>query len=365
MRHLQALLAGAEDNLRMTRSMVVTGASSGIGEALAQLAASRGWSVLAVARRVDRLNELAKIERIRTLAIDVLAKDAPGRIVSEAVRAYGQVDVVVNMAGAAAPGHLLAQSDAQIERQWQLHVAAPLRLARASLGHVLARGGGFVFVGSGLARVPAPGYGAYASAKAAIRAAAIQLRRELHADGIFVMYVDPGVVDTEFSTASGMVEQQAWWHGKPEHVAARILRGIERRSSRVNASPIQTAGTVFGEWFPAIADVAMSSLVTPPSAASQTEQAPIAPYEESASDFDSAIEPVRRRMERVRLPESFVRDLLAAGGTIEFNETAVRWAGMPNKNERAALAEVFESLAAAGFLQSTGEDRWKVLRTPW
>ena len=321
--------------------------------------------MLAVARRADRLNELARTEGIRTLPLDVLAKDAPARIVSEAVRAYGQIDVVVNMAGAAAPGHLLAQSDAQIDRQWQLHVGAPLRLARASLGHVLARHGGFVFVGSGLARVPAPGYGAYASAKAAIRAAAIQLRRELRGDDIFVTYVDPGVVDTEFSSASGMVEQTAWWHGKPDSVAARILRGIDRRSARVNASPLHTVGTVFGEWFPAIADAAMSSFVTPPNI-----EPPQPPSDEpevaaiSASDFDAAIEPVRRRMERVRLSESFVRDLLVPDATLEFNETAMRWAGMPNKNERAALADVFAALATAGFLQSTGEDRWKVLRTP-
>jgi NADP-dependent 3-hydroxy acid dehydrogenase YdfG len=184
------------------RSIIITGASSGIGAALAKRAAAAGWDVLAVARRDDRLREMAQGTKIRTLALDVVAKDAPGRIVSEAVRAFGQIDVVANLAGAAAPGHLLAQTETEIERQWQLHVAAPLRIARASLGHVLARHGGYVFIGSGLARVPAPGYGAYASAKAAVRAAAIQLRRELKADDMFVMYVDPGVVDTEYSTAS-------------------------------------------------------------------------------------------------------------------------------------------------------------------
>lgn len=346
------------------RTIVITGASSGIGAALSMQAAEKGWNVLAVARRADRLSELIRNSSIRTLALDVVAKDAPGRIVTEAVRAFGQIDVVANLAGAAAPGHLLAQTDAEIERQWHLHVAAPLRIARASLGHVLSRHGGYVFIGSGLARVPAPGYGAYASAKAAIRAAASQLRRELRSDGVFVTYVDPGVVDTEFSQASGMQEQPAWWHGKPERVAAAILRGIERRASRVNASWFHTAGTVFGEWFPSIADAAMSTLVTPPRSEPEAESAPVSSEDEALEPFDVILEPVRRRMERVNLPEAFVRNLLVPETVVELNDAAMQWAGMPNKNERAALAEVLGVLEQAHFLENMGEDRWKVLRSP-
>jgi hypothetical protein len=67
-------------------------------------------------------------------------------------------------------------------------------------------------------------------------------------------------------------------------------------------------------------------------------------------------------MERVKLPESFVRSLLVAGATIDLNEAAMRWAGMPNKNERAALHEVLEALATAGYLQTESEDEWTVLR---
>jgi len=59
---------------------------------------------------------------------------------------------------------------------------------------------------------------------------------------------------------------------------------------------------------------------------------------------------------------SFVRELLAPGTEIDLNEAAMRWAGMPNKNERAALREVLDALARAGFLQPEGEERWRVLR---
>ncbi len=347
------------------RSIIVTGASSGIGAALAKLCIERGWNVLAVARRAERL---AALQGSKTLALDVTARDAPARIVEAAMREFGTIDIVVNNAGVAQPGPLLEQSDAAIEAQWQLHVAAPLRIARAALPHVRAARGGFVFFGSGLARVPAPGYGAYAPAKAAIRAAAIQLRRELRADGVFVTYVDPGVVDTEFSVASGMQPNPAWWHATPERVAARILRGISRRAARVNAVGWQTAGTVLGEWFPSLADAAMSSLVTPParSDASLVADAGVpasVTIAEERHPFDAALDPVRRRMERVNLPERFVRDLLEVNSEIVLHDAAMRWAGMPNKNERAALLEVLSALESAGYLGRIGEERWNVLFT--
>lgn len=350
------------------RTIVVTGASSGIGAALAREARARGWNVLAVARRGERLQQLSRETGCATFVADVIARDAATRIVSEAIQQFGRIDVVVNNAGAADAGMLLEQSDTQVDRQWALHVAAPIRLARAALAHVEAAGGGFVFVGSGLARVPAPGYGAYASAKAAVRAASIQLRRELRARGVFVTYVDPGVVDTEFSHASGMESHPAWWHAKPHRVATRILDGVERRAARVNAVPWQTAGTVAGEWFSFLADRALASLVTAPAAPRPVQQEPIPPQPASpatdANGFDDALEPLRRRMERVKLPAPFVRSLLVPETTIDANDAAMRWAGMPNKNERAALTEVLEALEAASYLERAGEFQWRVLRAP-
>ncbi len=82
------------------------------------------------------------------------------------------------------------------------------------------------------------------------------------------------------------------------------------------------------------------------------------------STFAEALEPVQRRMERVKLPESFVRELLVPETSISLNDAAMRWAGMPNKNERAALHEVLDALAQAGFLQADGAERWRVLRGP-
>ncbi len=289
------------------------------------------------------------------------------------MHAFGRIDVLVNNAGAGAHGDLLAQSDAQIEAQWQLHVGAPLRLSRAALPHLERAHGSLVFLGSGVARVPIPAFGSYAVAKAGIRAAAIQLRRELRSRGVAVTYVDPGVVATEFHGSAAIARPQSIRPVSAERVAAAILRGIERRSATVNAVAWQTAGTVAGEMLGTLADpvverlrmrrVAHDEQQVPapqpgPAPAPQPEPAPHA----AAAPFDDALAPVARRMERVKLPAQFLRDALVPGGTLELNELAMRWAGMPNKNERAALHEALEALAAAGYLESTGEETWSVVR---
>ncbi len=78
--------------------------------------------------------------------------------------------------------------------------------------------------------------------------------------------------------------------------------------------------------------------------------------------FDRALEPLARRMERVKLPMQFLRDALIPGTTLSLNNLAMRWAGMPNKNERAAMREALEALETAGFLEAAGGEAWTVLR---
>jgi short-subunit dehydrogenase len=363
--------------------MIVTGASSGIGRALAFAAVRAGYRVMLVARRQERLEQVAAEigsagGECAYLVADVTDANSPSRIVDATRKAFGRIDVVVNNAGVGAPGTLLEQSDDAIEYQWQLHVAAPLRISRAALRDVRATHGQLVFVGSGLARVPAPGFGAYCAAKAAVRAAAIQMRRELAKDGVAVTYVDPGAVDTEFSHASGMqrAEENGGMAVAPERVARTILRGIERRARRINATPWQTAAVVIGEWFPGVADAAMKRIVDSPAAAPAPSvparrttpalrRAASTPVEETPASldaFDAALAPVARRMERVKLPPAFLRETLVPFNEIELGDLAMRWAGMPNKNERAVLREALDALAGAGYLAASGSETWRVLR---
>ncbi|HYL26525.1 MAG TPA: SDR family NAD(P)-dependent oxidoreductase [Candidatus Nitrosotalea sp.] len=359
--------------------MIVTGASSGIGRALALAAARAGYGVAINARRVGRLEEVATAVRNAggrcvVIAGDVTARQIPARIVETARQEFGRIDVLVNNAGVGAYGPLLEQSDTALEAQWQLHVGAPLRLARLALSDLEKTHGQIFFVGSGVARVPLPNFGAYPLAKAAIRAAAVQLRRELRPRHIAVTYLDPGVVASEFHSASGIVRSMDFT-ASPERIARAILRGITRRAAVVNGVPWQTALTALGEFSGTLADpFVMRGFKTQPAEQCHPDpfdyaqdrlrepQASAVEGPAEPSDFAKALAAVARRMERVKLPPEFLRAALVPGATLELGTLAMRWAGMPNKNERAALREALDALAVAGYLEPMKEETWRVVR---
>lgn len=381
------------------KTMIITGASSGIGHALALRSTRDGFATLLVARNGAALEKLAdKIHAeggmCATLAIDVRDESAAPAIVSTATQRYGRVDVVVNNAGIAAAGQLLEQSDDDLKAQWETHVLAPLRLTRWALPELYKSGGQIFFFGSGVARVPTPGLGGYPAAKAAVRAVATQMRRELRGSGVAVTYVDPGAVDTPFMERAGMQGPPQRLMVPPQTVANRIIRATHTRPLAVNAVPWQTAAVAIGELFPALTDVMLATFpqlagANPITAIEPNENVMLSPSQQGpeanipepvktpletaqewhvsenvpASDFSRALEPVSRRMERVKLPREFIERLLVPGATLDLADVAMRWAGMPNKNERAAVAEVFDALTSADYLRKTGEETWTVVRS--
>lgn len=364
------------------RSVVITGASAGIGRAVALAASRAGYGTILVARRRELLEELAheiagQSGLCETLTLDVCDVRAPELITKAALQRFGRIDVVINNAGVAASGNLAVQSDAAIERQFQTHVFAPLRLVREALPALRESRGQIFFFGSGVARMPIPGLGAYPAAKAAIRAIATQYRRELQRHSVAVTYVDPGAVDTAFMQYAGMKGPPPMLRISAERVARKIVHAFSSRPTRINAVPWQTAAVVAAEWVPALTDLVLAkfpslagadALEAPPAPAMALPQETSAPQEPAVLDepvtmrpFERALEPVRRRMERVKLTPEFIAGMLIPNATLELGEVAMRWAGMPNKNERAALREVLEALASSGYLEKAGDDIWLVV----
>ena len=187
--------------------VLITGASSGFGEATARLLASRGCHLALGARRVDLVKalaeELAQTHGIRTFAglVDTRSTDLVEGFVGEAVEALGGLHVVVANAGLARG---LDKLDSVLEEDWQamLHtnVEGVLRTLKATLPHLRHSGWGHVFfLGSTAGHQVYEGGGAYAASKHAVKAIAQTLRLELCGEPIRVTSVDPGMADTEFS----------------------------------------------------------------------------------------------------------------------------------------------------------------------
>jgi short-subunit dehydrogenase len=381
--------------------IVVTGASSGIGRALALRAARAGYDVVGIGRDRAALDAVvAQVERERgrivTAVFNVADPANAPAIVALARTTFGGIDVLVNNAGHVAVGPISQQSDEALRAQFGVHVIGPLALVREALPLLRASRGHVFMLGSGVARVAVGGLGAYPAAKAATRSATTILRRELHPEGIAVTYVDPGAVDTAFMSRAGMAGAPNEFLTAPEDVARKILIAVGTRPPVLNAVPWQTAFVALAEHLPGITETVLArspdlvgtqgaaavsvepETVTPVAPTATAETIPTAPAEPAepslvppapfaqATDeptLDAALEPVLRRMERVRLRREFVRELLHKGDVLDPNEVALRWAGMPNKNERAATTEVLEALADAKFLARNG-DLYRVLREP-
>jgi NAD(P)-dependent dehydrogenase (short-subunit alcohol dehydrogenase family) len=187
-------------------TVLVTGASSGIGRATAIELAGRGHTVLAAARREKELAELAlQHDSITAVTIDVTdagSVRAAAARVEELTNGYG-VDVLVNSAGYALDGPVEALSGEAVEHQFATNVFGLLSITRAFLPAMRARGSGRVInVSSVVGRVAFPGVGVYSATKHALEALSDALRMELAPFGVSVVLIEPGFVHTDIGDAS-------------------------------------------------------------------------------------------------------------------------------------------------------------------
>ncbi|MFK7989894.1 MAG: SDR family NAD(P)-dependent oxidoreductase [Sandaracinaceae bacterium] len=179
----------------MTGRVLVTGASRGIGRAIAERLLAQGRPVTAVARDEARLSTLS--------GADALAWDlrTPDGVVARAWDDFGPIEGVVYAAGLAEHQRLEHVTEAQLAAALDVHVRAPLRLMQDWVPRLRPSAGSAVFVTSTLASRPAPTTSVYAASKAALEAFVRTWAQELAPDGIRVNAVAPGVVDTDMVRA--------------------------------------------------------------------------------------------------------------------------------------------------------------------
>jgi NADP-dependent 3-hydroxy acid dehydrogenase YdfG len=176
---------------------VVTGASSGIGEATVRSLAAEGFEVVAAARRVERCEEIAREVGGHALRLDVADPES----VAELAESVPEVSVLVNNAGGALGLEPVAEADEENWRQmYETNVMGVMRVTKALLPALERSGDGFVVVVGSVAGVEVyPGGAGYTAAKHAANAVTRSLRLEMLGKPIRVSEVAPGMVETEFS----------------------------------------------------------------------------------------------------------------------------------------------------------------------
>lgn len=185
------------------KSIVITGASAGIGAAMARRLGRDGNKLALAARRADLLQAVARESAPDAIAVvaDVTRREDVERLRDEALRAFGAVDVWINNAGRGISRSVLDLTDADLDEMMLVNVKSALYGMQAIVPHFLERGRGHVInISSFLGRVPIAAHrSAYNAAKAALNALTANLRADVSGKGVEVSLVMPGLVSTEFA----------------------------------------------------------------------------------------------------------------------------------------------------------------------
>jgi NADP-dependent 3-hydroxy acid dehydrogenase YdfG len=235
---------------------IVTGASSGIGAATAEVLARKGALVAVVARRADRLTDLVKrIEaaggRAAAFPADVAQEPEANKAAADVLSRYGRVDILVNSAGIVRPGSVETGDPAHWRESIEINLLAAMYLSRVVLPGMRARGEGHIVnVSSTAGRTIGTGHSAYVASKHAVNAFSEAMRQEVAALGIRVTIVEPGATETEVfasipdTAARAIMNQHITKQGnmRAEDVANAILYALEQPPN-VNVREIWLAPT--------------------------------------------------------------------------------------------------------------------------
>jgi NAD(P)-dependent dehydrogenase (short-subunit alcohol dehydrogenase family) len=185
-----------------SRAVLITGCSSGIGEATALRLAKAGWTVYATARRPETLTTLADAG-CTTLALDVVDEASRQAAVNAVVEAEGAVGVLINNAGYSQSGAVESVPDERVRAQFETNVFGPLALCRLVLPGMRQQGWGKIVQLSSMGgKLTFPGGGLYHATKHSLEALSDAMRFEVKRFGVDVIIIEPGLITTDFGSTA-------------------------------------------------------------------------------------------------------------------------------------------------------------------
>lgn len=219
------------------KTALITGASGGIGGAIALAMAGQGANLVLSGRREDALKKLASSltlkgdARVETIAMDLAETDAAGALIAEAEAKLGGVDILVNNAGLTRDGLLVRMSDADWQQVLEVNLSAVMRLSKAALrGMMKARWGRIIQISSVVGYTGNAGQTNYAASKAALQGFTKSLALEVASRGVTANLIAPGFIETamtdglnEAQTAKALERVPMASMGKPQDIAAAAV----------------------------------------------------------------------------------------------------------------------------------------------
>ena len=216
------------------RTALVTGATGGLGEAIARALAERGAKLVLTGRRTDVLEPLAAELAARSLVADLADLAAVAGVLEESRNA----DIVVANAALPADGPIAEYTEEQIDRALDVNLRAPILMAKAAAESMSARGGGhLVFISSISGKLATHGSALYSATKFGLRGFASALRQDLHDAGVGVSCIFPGPIRDAGMFAQAEVELPRLAATRsPQDVARAVVKAIERNRAEIDVA---------------------------------------------------------------------------------------------------------------------------------
>jgi short-subunit dehydrogenase len=232
--------------------VLLTGATGGLGQAMARALAARGASLVLTGRRTEVLDPLAAETGASVTAVDLADRDAVARLASESA----DVDILVANAALPASGKLGSYSVEEVDRILDVNLRAPIVLAQALVPHMLDRGRGqLVFISSLSGKAASVASSLYSATKFGLRGFALGLRDDLHGKGVGVTTIFPGFIrEAGMFAESGVRLPPGVGTKSPDDVARAVMKAIESDPAEIDVAPLGLrAGVAFAGLAPGIA----------------------------------------------------------------------------------------------------------------
>lgn len=191
----------------MKKTILITGASSGIGRDAAKLFQQKGWNVIATMRSPEKEQELNKLDNVLVTKLDVQDLSSITAAIEQSITRFGHIDALVNNAGYALVGVFESATREQIRKQFDVNLFGLIDVTQAILPHFRSRGSGTIInISSMGGQITFPFGGLYHSTKFAVEGLSESLAHELQPLGIAVKLVEPGSIATNFRGAVDMIK---------------------------------------------------------------------------------------------------------------------------------------------------------------
>lgn len=231
----------------MSKTILITGASSGIGQATAQLFQSKGWNVVATMRKPENEQDLTKLDNVLVTRLDVLDLASIDAAIKVGAEKFGKIDALLNNAGYGAYGPLEAFPRENIVRQFNTNVIGLLDVTRAIMAHFRQNKSGVVINVSSVGGIMTFPLGSlYHGTKFAVEGISEALSFEAGAIGVKVKIIEPGFIATDFSGRSFDFQNN---DQMPEYqgVVGAVMQGMQAAAENGQMSPASLVAEVIFE----------------------------------------------------------------------------------------------------------------------